>query len=152
VEPVSEDLLVADARIGFVLDMRVAWRKSRADRRDVGHRRVDPSGLVHRVVYPLGQASDPRLRTAPFELSALTPGVERAPGAIDPRARSSRALGIPTHADGSGGRITTVFDPDTSEPLSWSEVGTGAGMPDQSHTILNAGQVAAIGDLPSRRD
>jgi hypothetical protein len=53
---------------------------------------------------------------------------------------------------GAAEGITAVFDPDTSEPLSWSEVGTGGGMPDQSHTILNAGQVAAIGDLPSRGD
>jgi hypothetical protein len=108
--------------------------------------------LVRKVVHLLGLASEPKLRAALFELMALTPGVEPAPGAIDPRGRGGRAVRIPTRPDGSGGRITVIFDPHNGELLSWSEAGTGGGTPDQSHTILGAGQVAAIGDRPGHDD
>jgi hypothetical protein len=106
--------------------------------------------MVRKVLYLLGQASDPKLRATLFELLAITPGVERADGAEDPLGRSGRAVRIPTRPDGGGGTFTVVFDPETSELLSWSEVGTGGGTPDQSHTILHAGQVAAVGDRPER--
>ena len=104
--------------------------------------------MIRKVVYLLGHATEPTLRAALFELLALTPGVEPAPDAKDPRGRTGEAVAIPTRLDGGGGTITVIFDTETSELLSWSEVGTGGGTPDQSHTILNVGQVATTGDRP----
>jgi len=50
------------------------------------------------------------------------------------------------HAD--VGTFTVIFDPDSSELLSWSLTGVGGGTPDQVHTYLRSGHVRNLGDRP----
>ena len=47
-------------------------------------------------------------------------------------------------------QFTVIFDPGTSELLSWSLDGeaNGLGTPDQSTVLIRAAHVATIGDRP----
>jgi hypothetical protein len=80
----------------------------------------------------------PELRAGLWGALALTDGLQKA---------GENSVRIPTGR--SGGNFTVVFDVSTSEMLSWSEVGSGAGTPDQTHTFVRAAHVTSIGDRPA---
>jgi hypothetical protein len=95
--------------------------------------------IVRELLILLSTANTtPQLRAGLWGALALTDGLQKA---------GDNAVRIPT---GHGaGNFTVVFNVDTSEMLSWSEVGSGGGTPDQTHTFVRAAHVAAIGDRPS---
>jgi hypothetical protein len=109
--------------------------------------------LVYEVLILLDSANTtPAQRGGLWGVLALVPGVRTAPAARELLARDASTVVIPVRPDGSGGAFTVTFDPRSSELLSWSLMGARAGTPDQTHTILRTGHVAAIGDRePSRR-
>jgi hypothetical protein len=109
--------------------------------------------LVYEVLILLDSANTtPAQRGGLWGVLALVPGVRTAPVAHELLARDASTVVIPVRPDGTGGAFTVTFDPRSSELLSWSLMGARAGTPDQTHTILRTGHVAAIGDRqPSRR-
>jgi hypothetical protein len=105
--------------------------------------------LIREVLTLLASANTtPEQRAGLWGVLALMPGVKAAPEARDPLGRHGSTVTIPGRPDGSGGTFTVGFDPRTSDLLSWSLTGAGAGTPDQTHTILRTAHVAAIGDRP----
>jgi hypothetical protein len=106
--------------------------------------------FVYDVLLLLDSANTtPNQRAGLWGALALTPGVEAAPDVHDSLGRDGQAVTIPARPDGGGGTFTIVFDPRTSELLSWSLLGAGTGTPDQTHTILRAAHVTAIGKRPT---
>lgn len=94
---------------------------------------------VRSILTLLGTANTtPELRAGLWGALALSDGLQKA---------GDNAVRIPT---GSGeGNFTVVFNVDTSEMLSWSEVGSAVGTPNQTHTFVRAAHVHSIGDRPS---
>jgi hypothetical protein len=94
--------------------------------------------ITHQVVSLLAEANTtPELRAALFGVLALTPGVQSAPDAKDPRDRPGRGVTVP----GRDGTTTVIIDPDTSQLLYLSEGRN-------ERTILRSAHVAHIGDRP----
>jgi hypothetical protein len=99
--------------------------------------------IVRQILTLLGTANTtPELRSGLWGALALADGVRKADD-----VGGASAVRIPTgYAEGN---FTVVFNVDTSEMLSWSEVGSGTGTPDQTHTFVRAAHVSSIGDRPS---
>lgn len=90
-----------------------------------------------------------RQRAALFSSLAATPGIVDRGEGKDPTGRPGHVVEVPvTHAGAA--TITVVFDPATSEVLSWTEslrAGNG-GIPGQEHVFLTAGHVDALEQRP----
>ena len=81
---------------------------------------------------------------------ALTPGLQTAPDARDPLGREGDAVAFALRPGerAKPERFTVIFDPETSELLSWSLDADGWGTPDQTQTFKRAAHVRRIGDRP----
>jgi hypothetical protein len=113
--------------------------------------------VTYSILLLLGTASStPELRAGLWGALALLPGLKPS-DAKDPNGRDGEAVTLPApsrrpipwgtgHAD--VGTFTVIFDPGSSELLSWSLTGAGGGTPDQSHTFVRAGHVRNVGDRP----
>ena len=93
----------------------------------------------------------PSLRAALWGVLALTPDLE-ASSARDPRGREGEAVRfrLTRMPGGPPDRFTVIFDPETSELLSWSIDGeaNGLGTPDQSTVLIRAAHVRDLGERP----
>jgi hypothetical protein len=113
--------------------------------------------VTRSILLLLGTANTtPELRSGLWGALALLPGL-RASDAKDPRGREGEAVTLPAPSSlpfpagvrpPGNGTFTVIFDPDSSELLSWSEIGSGGGVPDQVHTFVSAGHVRNLGDRP----
>jgi hypothetical protein len=107
--------------------------------------------VTRSVLLLLGTANPPpSLRAGLWGVLALTPGLQAAPDARDPLGRAGEAVTFRLRAGerSSEEAFTVIFDPKTSELLSWSVAATGLGTPDQTHTFVRAAHVRKIGDRP----
>jgi hypothetical protein len=114
--------------------------------------------VTYSLLLLLGTAnSTPELRSGLWGALALLPGLTAAPDAKDPRGRDGEAVTLPAPRGGPvpagvgaahEGTFTVIFDPGSSELLSWSLTGVGGGTPDQVHTFVRAGHVRNVGDRP----
>lgn len=104
-------------------------------------------------------------KTTPAQRSALWQSLAATPGLIDegegkdPEGRPGQVVRIPVSTPGAL-RITVVFDPGTSEVLSWSAETQDASRQPQplggkfphltaeQHTFLGAGHVTTVGERP----
>jgi hypothetical protein len=90
-------------------------------------------------------------RAALYDALALTPGLTDRGDGHDPLGRPGHVVEVPVVLGGPA-RITVVFDPETSEVLSWTEStrdGTaGAYTPGQQHVFVMSGHVATEGTRP----
>ncbi|WP_028061908.1 hypothetical protein [Solirubrobacter soli] len=113
--------------------------------------------VTRSILLLLGTANTtPHLRAGLWGALALLPGL-KASDAKDPLGREGEAVTLPAPPNlpvpaGVGsprtGTFTVIFDPDSSELLSWSQLGSGGGIPDQVHTFVRAGHVRNLGDRP----
>ena len=108
--------------------------------------------ITRSVLLLLGTANTtPSLRAALWGVLALTPG-PASPRRTPATRSAARARPWPS-ACSPGGRpsrsaFTVIFDPKTSELLSWSLDADGWGTPDQTRTFVRAAHVRQIGDRP----
>ena len=107
---------------------------------------LDPAEQFAQFAHPERPASGDWL-----EANLGTPGlVDRGTGK-DPLGREGSVVEIPV-TEGGATTIRVVFDPDSSEVLSWSEHlrdgNGGVSIPGQDHMFLTAGHVASISARP----
>ena len=113
--------------------------------------------VTYSLLLLLGTANTtPELRGGLWSALALLPGLKPS-DAKDPNGRDGDAVTLPAPSQraipwGTGradvGTFTVIFDPDSSELLSWSLTGVGGGTPDQVHTFVRSGHVRNVGDRP----
>ena len=107
--------------------------------------------ITRSVLLLLGTANTtPSLRAALWGVLALLPGLQPVPDARDPLGREGEAVtfSLRPGEQAKPERFKVIFDPKTSELLSWSLDADGWGTPDQTRTFIRAAHVRQIGDRP----
>ena len=107
--------------------------------------------ITRSVLLLLGTANTtPSLRAGALGRARADAGTEARPDGARPARPRGRRRDVPPDADARAARrsaFTVIFDPETSELLSWSLTAKRRlGTPDQTHTFVRAAHVREIGD------